>query len=521
MTVTFRNLIRQKGYSIINILGLSLGLAAAIAILLVVRYELSFESSHLNAEHIYRINSRTTLGGTANELAVSPAALAPALRESIPGLEGVTRVADNGQLGIELDNRILYTEEGAAMVDPDFLRMFTMPLISGNPETALDDPNSILLTEAYARKVFGTLPEVGKQIVLSDGESYKLTGLLKDPPSNTMFNNEMYLSIASAPEQFHQIWGQMNLLTFVQLHPDTPVDEVAIAAEEQLKQNIGDTLERLGIEWEMFLYPFRDIHLHSATLGDPDTNIPMSFVTGFSAIALFILLLACINFINLSTARSARRAREVGVRKVMGANRDSLIRQFLGESTLYALISTILAFTLVLFALPWFRSMTGRLITSEMLFTPGMLIGLISIVLTVGLVSGAFPAFFLSAFQPVDVLKKGQLGAARGLRVRQVLVVGQFVVSIALILGTLTTFDQLRYLQLQDLGFDKQQVLTLRPQRQQSPTKLKTFKEYIGTLPGISSVSMGDSSPFGSSARKTVVEPEGTEDGDKLEIWVY
>jgi len=521
LSVTLRNLFRQKGYSFINIFGLAIGVATTIVILLVVQFETSFENMHTNGKNIYRINSYTTLGGTANEIGVSPAALAAALKEALPDIVAITRVRNRAETGIEIDNRFIFSQEGLAIVDPDYLKMFNFPLLSGDPETVLEAPNSLLITESFARRVYGELPEIGTAVHMSDNQDYTLTGILADPPKNTMFQFDGLFSMSTMPASYHETWGSMNLTTFVLLDENTDPELVATKALDLLNEQIGPALEQLNIEWTMSLFRFTDIHLNSDVLGDPDTNTPKIYVIGISAIALFILLLACINFINLSTARSTRRAREVGVRKVMGAHRGGLIRQFLGESTVYALISVLIAILIVAIVLPSFRTMMDIPVSFNMLLSPLMLLGLIGIVLTVGLVSGSFPAFFLSSFQPIQVLKQGTIGTAKGNTIRRILVIGQFVVSIALILATITTYWQIDLIRKLDLGFDKANVFTLRPNNAMEATQLKTFKESLASLPGVECASIADGGPFGGHANKTVFEPSGAAEGEKLESWVF
>lgn len=521
LLVMLRNLARQKGYSFINIAGLALGVAATILILLVVQFELSFDTMHPDADLIYRVNSNTSMGGRAGKLAVSPAALGPRLHETIAELGDVARVTEMGRVGVLRDNRATYAEHQAIGVDPEVLSMFAIKLVAGDPSTALDNPNSLLITERFARQAFGDIPEIGTQVELTDNALYTITGILTDPPENTMFQADMMISLSTMPEAFQQNWGSMNCVTWVKLLPGTDPVEVGNKAQGIMMDQMGEAFERLGLTWEMFLYPMLDIHLHSAILGDPDTNIPLMYVVGFSAIAGFILLLACINFVNLSTARSSRRALEVGVRKVMGANRRELVRQFLGESTMYALISVLLAVLIVLAVLPGFKTIVQRQVSAAQLMTPEMLLGLLAIVLVVGLVSGSFPAFFLSAFKPIQVLKQGQARGVRGNLVRRILVVGQFVVSIALILGTVTTYRQIQFLAHQDLGFNRNELMTLWPNRRLDTEKLLSLKEALLRLPDVQLTTLSDSSPFGRSASKTVFEPDGAEGDEKLEAWIY
>lgn len=455
LKIAFRNLIRHKGFSTINILGLAIGMACSIVILLWVTDELSYDKFHKNAATIYR----STVQVNEVSACVTPAPFGPYLEKNLTGIANITRtsayvthILESGEKKFEEKN-ILYA-------DPAFMKMFTFPVKKG--DGTLNNPDGIVITERMAVKYFGNTDAIGKTIKKDNKESLTVVGILENVPSNSHLQFDFLIPMAFlARTDFNlrdNVWSNFNFFTYVQTTElQTPSSLQALNAsvnklfESQFKDFKADfSLQRLT-----------DIHLHSKFLGDVTGHGSAQYVTIFSIIAIFILIVACINFMNLATARSARRSKEVGLRKAIGANRQQLIWQFLGEATFISVTSLIVAFGIVALVLPAFNSLAEKNISLNF-FDWKIVLGMIGIALVTGLVSGSYPALFLSSFQPVKVLK-GQSKSSGGNAIfRNVLVVTQFVISIALIIGTVVVFHQLHFIRNKNLGYDKENLVCMQ-----------------------------------------------------------
>jgi putative ABC transport system permease protein len=454
--VVLRSIRRQAGYSFINIAGLAIGMACCLLITLWVFDELSFDRFHENAPNLYRVEENQFYSGRVYHVTVTPYPLAPVLKEEIPEIVEATRCVYSGGQLFRYGDKSFY-EDMVWAVDPSFLKMFSFPLIKGDPSAALSDPSSVVLTEETARKYFGDDEPLGKVISVNNELELKVTGIAKNVPLNStlrfdmLFPYELLKSRGRTNEEF----GSNSIGTYIQLQPGASLP----AVNEKIRDFIKKRSE--GSVTELELFPYTKIHLHQY-FGYDKSSVGIRYVYVFSLIAAFVLLIACINFMNLATARSAGRAQEVGLRKVVGALKKHLLVRFYSESMIYALLSLFLALLLVRLVLPWFNALTGKGISFAFWAHSQILWGIAGITLLTGLLAGSYPAVFLSSFQPVRVLK-GSLKAGSGSALfRRVLVVTQFALSVFLIIGTVVVFRQMNYMRTTSMGFDKDQILTIR-----------------------------------------------------------
>ncbi|MEQ8684566.1 MAG: ABC transporter permease [Imperialibacter sp.] len=472
LRIALRSLRRSKFFSLINILGLAIGICSFLLIIFFVQDELSFDKHLPHAERMYRVDMTGRFGGNEFNIAVVSAAQGPQMKEDFPEVEDYVRFRTRGYFLVKYGEDV-YKEESVAYVDANVFDFFGINMISGDPVTALKEPKTLVITEALAKKLFGDDEAVGKVVKISNDQDYKITGVMAPLPQNTHFHFDILASMETLDEAKNAIWLSQNFQTYFRLAEGASVENLEAKFPEMVEKYIGPELERfMGASMEDFaeagnnigyyMTPVTDIHLHSQVdvqLGPPGD---IKYVYIFSAVAAFILIIACVNFMNLATARSANRAKEVGVRKVMGAYRHNLISQFLLESLIITAISFVVAIGLLAVALPYFNELTGKVFSLSILATPTLAVSLVAILIVVGLLAGSYPAFFLSAFQPASVLKgKLNIGMKSG-SLRSVLVVLQFSISIFLVVGTLIVFDQLDYIQKKKLGYDREQLIVLQ-----------------------------------------------------------
>lgn len=462
LKTTLRNLTRNRMYSFLNIFGLAIGIAACIVILLFVFYENNFDSMH--HRNIYRLNevlkfpdTRTSekSGGTAYPMG-------PTLKDEFPELLNYSRVDGNDQYEMTYgEKRVFFSQ--TYFVDTSFLRMFDFPLLKGDRQTALQKPNSIVLTESAARKLFGNTDPIGKTVSHFDQDTllFTVTGILKDVPGNSQlqFDALQTLNTIYKPEWMTRGHG---VTTYLELAPNTNVAALEKKFPGYLKKYrmFGDQ----NLNYELFLLPLKDIHANAVDISDENVNFQKfdrRYTYILIVIGLLVLLIACINFMNLSTARSAERGKEVGIRKSIGASRPQLGIQFLGESVLLSLIALVIAMGLVTLVLPYIDQLSGRDLSPLLLVHPGLLIAVFIGTVLLGVLSGLYPAVYLSSFQPVKVLKGGGDTGKNKSTFRNILVVGQFASAIFLEIATIFVFRQLNYMEKQDPGFDRDQVVTI------------------------------------------------------------
>jgi len=494
LKTAFRNLLKNKGFTAINVLGLALGLATCLLIVFYVFDELSYDRFNVKADRIYRVDNDIKFGGNENSYAVSPAPMAAAFLNDLPEVEQAVRFRDRGGMQVKKGNERIM-ERRMIYADPAMFSVFTFPMIAGDPATALKNPRSVVINETTAKKYFNTTNVVGRTFTFNDSLLYKITGVIKDIPKQAHFNFDFFLSMESLPESKNGSWLSNNFVTYILLKKGVSPKHLEVKFPALTKRYVGpqlqaaihltmDALEKAGNYFRFSLIPLTDIHLHSNRVAELGANGNIQYVYIFSAIAIFILLIACVNFMNLSTARSSNRAREVGVRKVLGSPRKYLIAQFLTESILITLLGTLIAVFAAWAMLPLFNQMSGK----ELAVTPqifGWLApALVLIIIVIGCLAGSYPALFLSGFQPIRVLK-GKLSAGfKGGWLRSFLVVFQFSISIFLIIGTLVIYNQLKYIQNKDLGFKRDQVLVVRNVYNLGK-QTKIFQQEVNKLPDV------------------------------------
>ncbi|MDR2234241.1 MAG: ABC transporter permease [Tannerella sp.] len=451
LNIIFRNLRRGGFYSVINIGGLAIGMAAAILILTWIHHEWSYDRFHAKEKQLYRVWYRVkweTLEARPN----TSFSVAPILRDDYPDIVSVTRAPSQNTL-FTVDNFSFRVP--TAFVDSVFLDMFSFPLLLGNAATALNDPLSVILTEKTAKRLFGSDDPMGKSVLINNKDLMNVTGILKDIPKNTVFEFEALIPIAFAESHnMYNAWiGNAIIPTFAEIHPQANKDSVNKAISGIIRERSENE-----VDGEIFLFPLSESHLYSKSENGILTGGLIDTLRIFGLVAFSILLIACINFMNLSTARSEKRAKEVGVRKVMGGNRLSLIRLFFSESILLAFIAGLISVVIVLIALPAYNSLLGKQLSLDLTDYRVWLAGL-AFVLFTGLLAGSYPAFYLSSFMPVKVLKGVFRGKRQVIAPRRILVILQFTVAIVLILSTLVIHRQVRYAESRDNGYRKDQLI--------------------------------------------------------------
>jgi hypothetical protein len=502
--IALRKVRHQRGYSFINIAGLAVGLACCALMMLWVRDELGFDRFHANGDSIFRLLTETKNGAAVTLDARAPTPTGPAVKAEVPEVLDFCRYRTNKNYGVKLGDKKVW-DAVIGIADPSFFTMFTFPFLKGDPRTALEGPRSIVVTESLARTFFGDEDPMGKLLTVSR-DSYTVTGVIRDVPENSHLHFACVIPIVNMHEYHHvdfENWGSMFFNCYVRLAPQASPAEAAakmsgLVAKRRNKPNIA-----------LRAQPLKDIHLRSDLNFDLDNYAQGSAptLTLFSIAAAAILLLACINFMNLATARSANRGKEVGLRKVTGARRSDIVKQFLGESVVLSFLGLGLALLLLWFILPLFNGFAGKQLAFARMFDPGLLAAVLGVTLLAGLLAGSYPAFYLAAFEPARVLKGAFFGGERGQSaLRKGLVVLQFALTVFFVLGTLIVDKQLRFVRTKDLGIDTHLVVTtvLRSERQ---------KEAILADPRILSASQ--SAPPGAAPRAAIdVSWEGQAPGD-------
>ncbi|MBS1500792.1 MAG: ABC transporter permease [Bacteroidetes bacterium] len=495
----FRNLLKNKGFTIINILGLTLGLATFLLILFYVTDELSYDRYNANADRIYRINADVKYGGNTNSFAIAPAPLAATMLSSFPEVERSTKMIQASNIQFKKGTKNI-PESKSIYAESSLFDVFTLPMIAGNPKNALNDPNSIVISERAALKYFNKTDVVGQYLTQTSGNvHYRITGVIKNIPQQSHFDFDFFLARTEKDRKDDKDWNSLDYNTYVMLKKGTNIPAFEAKLNLLYQQRLGmknyKELLKSGNYIKLNITPLTDIHLKSNRQYELGTNNSITYVYIFSVIALFVLLIACINFMNLSTARSANRAREVGIRKVLGSSRASLIWQFLAESVIITLVAAILALLTAWALLPLFNQLSGKELSLSLNIAAGLVPVLLAIVLIVGVLAGSYPAFYLSAFQPISVLKGKVASGFKGSLFRNFLVVFQFSISIFLIIGTLVIYNQLHFIQHKDLGFNRNQVLIVK--NVQVLTNPKTFKQEVTQLSGVESATLSGFLPTG------------------------
>ena len=487
LKTAIRNLFKNKSYSVINLLGLSIGITCCLLILAYVEYEFSYDGYHVHADSIYRIVSQTTTAGQTRESAISPAPMGLTLVRDYPEVVDAVRFMPTVKRIFIFEDRTFF-QEGVYYADSSVFNVFSFDLLEGDPVTALEVPFTMVITETAARKYFGDESPVGKIMNWDNKFDYRITGVVKDPPSNSHFTFQVLASFSTLIKYDERLGGwSASYTTYIRLRENSDVSAFEDKISSFKEKYLSSTLESQGIELEFSLQPLRRIHLFSHLESEIGVNRDIKIVYIFSVVSLVILLIACINFINLTTARSERRAKEVGMRKVLGAGRKKIATQFLGESFLFALLALIFAVILAELFLPHFRELSGRDISLDLFHKPHLYVGLAGIILFVGFVAGSYPAFYLSAFKPVSVLRGALQRSSRRSVFRSVLVVFQFAVSTVLIFFTIVIYHQQKYLRHKDLGFNKANLVAIVLHNEDVRLSLESFKEELLQIHGVKS----------------------------------
>ena len=485
---TLRNISRDKFYAAINIIGLTVGLAAFIFILLFVKDELTYDRYNEKHSRIYRVEADFHIGGKHEKFAIVPIPMGPAFKLEFPEVETFVRLYNAGNTHIRYQEKESYEDE-FYFADSTIFDVFTHKFILGSSENALTEPFTIVITEKIAKKYFGDSNPMGEMLKSGSGNSYKITAVIEELPLNSHLSYDALISAATTAheagvEEFNSMepirFWNIGVYTYILLHENSGMQSIHDkfpAFYDKYMKEIGDTF---NASFDLLSTPLCETHFSSELGADrPSGNI--SYVYIFSAVALFIILIAAINYMNMATARSSRRSREVGMRKVVGANRSQLISQFLSESILMSLLAMVIAVILVYVLLPDFNSLSGKSLSFGLLSQPEILIVLLVIAIIVGFVSGSYPAFYLSSFQPVNAIKGStarESGRSKG-SLRRILVVVQFFIAIVLIISTIVVKSQLDYLKNNDLGFRKENVVVLELQDSTFRSKVEPFKEEL------------------------------------------
>ncbi len=522
LKVTLRTLAKSKAYSFINISGLAIGLTCCLLITLYIRQELNFDRFHENADRIYRVAVENTYPDRITNYSQTPVPLAPALRLDYPEIEKVSRVYFGFENLIEAnDKRIL--EDDVIYADPDFFDIFTFAIVHGGAQGLLDEPSSIVLTQSAAQKYFGDENPLGKPVRLNNKYDFKVTGVVQDVPVISHFTFDFVISYKVLNEDLYGValdqWGAYSdNYTFFLL----PENLEAQAFEQRLSDLMTrNTRKSPNRSRKLFLQPLTSIHLHAHNEDEISTNNFVSNLIILAAIGIFLLLIACINFMNLSTARSSRRAKEVGIRKVLGAARGQLTRQFLGESLIIVFLAMTLSLALLEAALPYFSQLVGREIDFVLRENTDVLGFLAGLALVVGLASGIYPALVLSAFRPMAIVKGTKTLETQSkwpLYFRRFLVVTQFAISIGLIFGTLTIKQQLQFMQNTDLGFKRDLTIAIMMFEDETYKKSEIIKRDLLSHPNVLQASAGFKTPIGEYSFDTSAYPQGRDGKDRFSV---
>ncbi len=535
LKIAWRSLRKQPFFTFLNIFGLAIGMAGGLLISLYIYDELSYDKMFADADRIYRINSDIKFGGDARKYAVAPAPMAAALKNDFSEIELVTRFRTLGSALVrKSDSQTNVKEERTTFVDPSFFEMFGIKLLVGDPQTALKDPNTLVMTKTAAEKHFGIANAVGQSLLLNNEETYTVTGVIDDLPKNSFLREYTIFESMEGLEDAKGVeWGGSNYQTFIKLIPTANIADIQAPLRGFLTKYVIPGVQKFlpGITEAQFkaagnhlIYstiPLTDIHLNSDLVAEISANNDIQSIYILSFIAIFLIVLASVNFMNLSTAHSLKRAKEVGVRKTLGSNKIDLIRQFLVESGLISFLSMVLALVLALIALPFFNKLADKDIS--MPFTnPLFWLVLLGSIVVLGVFSGSYPAFFMSRFMPVKVLKGGGQNSIGGGKIRNSLVIFQFAISVFLIVSTLVVYQQLKYIQGKDLGFSKDQVLIINDVYG-AGTKVASFKEQVKQLGFVKNATLSGFFPTPSSRSDDVFNPDGAtadqENAVSMQTW--
>jgi putative ABC transport system permease protein len=497
--IALRNFKKDVGFSLLNIFGLTIGITFSLFLIFYIRDEFSYDRYNKKADRIYRIVSYIKEKDKNTDWAITQGPLAATMQKDFPEVEDVVRFNGRERTLFKQGNNNYY-ETKIYYVDSNVFKVFTANFIEGDPATALIEPNSIVISKTIAEKYFGKhTPAVGKTLK-TVYDLYKVTAVIEDVPTNAHIRYDMLISMSTLKNNRGGNgggnWGSFNYYTYALLKPGASPAGVTAKLEEVNKKNVAPIFSQFNITMRYAVQPITEIHLHSQLQQEPEELGSMSYIWIFSAIAFFMLLIACINYMNLTTARSARRAKEIGIRKVTGSTRQQLIAQFLSESVLTAFVAVVLSFGLVILLFPVFNMLSGKAFTIHTLLQPFNILLLVGIGLLTGLAGGSYPAFYLSGFQPISILKGALSKASGNVSLRRTLVVIQFSISMTMLICTWVVYSQLSYLRKKDLGFDKSQVMTITVNTGEDEThKIAAMDNDFKGVPGVKMVGTGNAYP--------------------------
>lgn len=509
--IAVRNILKNKLFSAINILGLSTGLACCILMFLFIQHELSYDKFHENSKNIYRLTSEGQGTSEKSTLAVTPAPWAPTMKKDFPEIKNYVRLLKDEKIVIGQPGEQHFYESDMLYADSTFFELFTLALEKGDVKKALDRPNSIILTEESAKKYFANTDPIGKTLEINSfgrNLTVEVTAIAKQLPANSHFKFNSLVSLQTLGD-LSTLWSFHMFQSYVLLNEKSSKEQIEKKLPGFVSKYIINNPQADG-KRDISLQPITDIHLRSKMTGEIAANGDITYVYVFAGVAIFILLIACFNFTNLSTARSLTRAKEVGLRKVVGAGKYQLMRQFLSETTLFALFALILGIAIAYSTLPLFNQLSGRELEIDFNKNVELTFVLISLVLIVGLLAGIYPAVILSAFKPVEVLKGKYLKSTKGVSFRKTLVTLQFVVSISLIASTVLVNQQLDFIKNKNLGFEKDNMLVISLPRNTDSAKLETFRNSLLNNQNIKSVTAASTLP-GSNIAVNLVNDGNTD----------
>lgn len=493
ITIALRNLRKDKIYSAINILGLAIGITCSVFLLMYILDELSYDRYHKDAGNIYRVVSNIKEPDNAFTWAVAQIPLGEELRDNYPEVRNVVRFFGLGRTLYKNGDREFY-EERFYLADSTVFDMFDYEFLYGDVNTALDNPNSIVLTETFANKYFGKDDAVGSSFQNQQGDVYNVTGVIEDVPLNSHFIFDALISRNTMPG-YQGSWGNFGVFTYLQLPEGYDLAKMDTSLLKVIREKVDPIFAEFGITIRYELQRITDIHLYSKIQDEAEEGGDISYIYVFAAVAAFMLIIACINYMNLATARSVGRAKEVGIRKVMGSQRPQLIAQFITESVVLALIALVVSLILIYGMLPLFNQLSSKSLPFSYVAQPAVLLSLLGIIVFAGIIGGSYPAFYLSGFNPVNVLK-GKIAAKGGSVIfRKFLVVVQFAISIFMLICTLIVFDQLQYMREKDLGFSKERILRIGLPGDELFRKSHVIAERMRHTPGVALAATTSATP--------------------------
>ena len=526
--IAVRNITRYKFYSAINILGMSLGLTTCLIIILYIADELSYDKFHRNAERIYQVGLHAKIGPQDITVSNTPPPMGPALLDELPEVEAYMRIGPfYGEPAIKYEDKV-FAESKVFYVDSNFFQFFDYKLLEGDPKTLLTEPNTMVMTRKVAQKYFGNEAATGKLVTLDNDRTFKVTGVAENPPTNSHLDFDVLLSSESGDRLKNKEWINNNIFTYFLLRENAQIQPVNQKFLELVEKYVGPAVERFlgstlqqlrdsGGAYGFYAIKLTDIHLKSPSIQDLKPKGSIQYIYFFAGVGLFILVIACINFMNLSTARAAGRAKEVGLRKTLGSLREQMIGQFLSEAMIYSFIAVMISLIACYYLLPSFNLLSGKELGMDIFLQPWFITCVVGLIVFVGLVAGSYPAFYLTSFNAVDVLKGKVRAGMKSKGVRSLLVVLQFSISIFLIIFTVVVYQQITYMQEQNLGIDKENILVVKNTFRLKANK-EAFRNALAQEQGVVDMSYSNNN-FPGVNNTTVFKEAGSEQDHVLGVY--